>query len=175
MSTCLQCGLSYTNYFPLPPFQKSVAWEGREGTGTKKTKQNKTKKNSHGGKGIWGEGARGKKITMRIDPSPSLLVSSVNYFECFGWKCNFQFSILHFCRNIKSKPCHRMQYCRKSKIAAQFIFLFIVDRIKVKIWVMFQYFIKRKKSPNFRFGTFVFFMIKNNENPKLTSIFNFWF
>ena len=32
---------------------------------------------------------------------------------------------------------------------------------------MFQYFIKSKKSPNFRFGTFVFFMTKNNENPVL--------
>ena len=54
------------------------------GQGQKKKTKTKQKKNSHGGKGIWGEGARGKKITLRIDPSPSLLVSSVNYFECFG-------------------------------------------------------------------------------------------
>ena len=32
---------------------------------------------------------------------------------------------------------------------------------------------KRKKVQNFRFGTFVFFMLKNSENQKLTSIFNF--
>ena len=31
------------------------------GTGTKKQNKTKQKKNSHGGKGIWGEGARGKK------------------------------------------------------------------------------------------------------------------
>ena len=62
---------------------------GGEGGGQGQKKQNKTKqnKNSHGGKGIWGDGERAlgaKKITMRIDPSPSLLVSSVNYFERFG-------------------------------------------------------------------------------------------
>ena len=42
------------------------------------------KKNSHGGKANWGEGAWGKKITVRMDPSPSLLGSSVNDFECFS-------------------------------------------------------------------------------------------
>ena len=47
--------------FLLPPFQRSVAWEGRGG------------------------GDRGKKkITVQMDPSPSLLGSSVNDFECFG-------------------------------------------------------------------------------------------
>ena len=38
---------------------------------------------------------------------------------------------------------------------------------------MFQYSAKGKKVKNFRFGTSVFFMIKNNENQKLISIFNF--
>ena len=63
--------------FPLLPFQRNVAWEGREGGRSKK-------KNSHGGKANWGEGAWGKKITVRMDPSLSLLGSSVNDFECFS-------------------------------------------------------------------------------------------
>ena len=39
---------------------------------------------------------------------------------------------------------------------------------------MFQYSIKRKKIKKFRLGTFVFFMIKNNDNRKLNqfSIFD---
>ena len=51
--------------FPLLPFQRNVAWEGREG-------------------------GRGKKITVRMDPSPSLLGSSVNDFECFGRKTKIE-------------------------------------------------------------------------------------
>ena len=38
---------------------------------------------------------------------------------------------------------------------------------------MFQYSIKRKKVKNFRFGTFVFLMIKNNENQKIHINFQF--
>ena len=48
--------------FLLPPFQRSVAWE-------------------------WGKGedrGKKKKNTVQMDPSPSLLGSSVNDFECFG-------------------------------------------------------------------------------------------
>ena len=38
---------------------------------------------------------------------------------------------------------------------------------------MFQYFIKREKSQKFSIWHYYIFMIKNNENQKLTSIFNF--
>ena len=38
---------------------------------------------------------------------------------------------------------------------------------------MFQYSNKRKKVKYFRLGATVFFMIKNDENSKLTSIFDF--
>ena len=31
-----------------------------------------------------GDRVLGAKITMQIDPSPSLLGSSIKYFECFG-------------------------------------------------------------------------------------------
>ena len=75
-----------------------------------------------------GERAVGVKITVRM--GNTLLGSSVNDFQCFGRKkklkidCNFQFSIfrLQFLENRKTKPCHRLQHCRKSKIAAQFHF-----------------------------------------------------
>ena len=44
--------------FLLPPLQRSVAWKGGGGEDVRGKK-----KNSHGEKGIWGEGARGKKLT----------------------------------------------------------------------------------------------------------------
>ena len=37
---------------------------------------------------MWGRGSKGRalgaRITVRMDPSPTLLGSSVNDFECFG-------------------------------------------------------------------------------------------
>ena len=67
--------------------------------------------------------------------------------------CNFQFSIFRL-----ATDCNIVG---KATLPLSFIFLFIVDRIKVKIEVIFQYSINgKKKVQNFRFGTFVFFMIK---------------
>ena len=80
--------------------------------------------------------------------------------------CNFQFSIFRL-----ATDCNIVG---KATLPLSFIFLFIVDRIKVKIEVIFQYSINgKKKVQNFRFGAFEFFMIKNNENKKLTLISNF--
>ena len=80
--------------------------------------------------------------------------------------CNFQFSIFRL-----ATDCNIVG---KATLPLSFLFLFIVDRIKLKIEVIFQYSINgKKKVQNFRFGTFVFFMIKNNENKKLTLISNF--
>jgi hypothetical protein len=61
----------------------------------------------------------------------------------------------------------------KQKLPFNVIFLLIVDRIKVKIYVLFRFSNKMKKVKYFRFGTFLFLVLKNNENQKLTSIFNF--
>ena len=36
------------------------------------------------------ERALGAKITLRMDPSPTLLGSSVHYFECFGRKTKIE-------------------------------------------------------------------------------------
>ena len=110
--SCLEEWLCGKYEFPLPPFQRSVVWEGREGDRGKKEKLCKCK--------------------------PSLLSSSVNDFECFGWKkklkidCNFQFSIF-------------LSHATGCNIVGKAI------------------------------GHFHIFMIKSNENQKLTSIFNFWF
>ena len=57
--------------FPLLPLQRNVAWEGREG--------------GRGKKKIRMEGRRtGERALGAMDPSPSLLGSSVNDFECFS-------------------------------------------------------------------------------------------
>ena len=63
--------------FPASSFPEKCSVGGEGG-------RQEQKKNSHGGKANWGEGAWGKKITVRMDPSPSLLGSSVNDFECFS-------------------------------------------------------------------------------------------
>ena len=61
--------------------------------------QAKKNLSAHGGKWIWGEGARDKKITVRMDTSPSLLGSSVNDCSVLAEKqrlnmdCNFPNSI----------------------------------------------------------------------------------
>ena len=48
------------------------------------------KNNLHGRKGIWGGGVRGKQITVRMDPSPSFLGSSVNDLQYFGRKTKIE-------------------------------------------------------------------------------------
>ena len=90
-----------------------------------------------------------------MDPSSSLLGSSVNDFECFGRQTKIenwlQFSIFNFkvsAENRKTKPCHRLQHCRKSNM--DLIFLFIVDRIKVKYKLCFNILSKGNKVQNFR-------------------------
>ena len=53
---------------------------------------------------MWGRGSKGRalgaRITVRMDPSPTLLGSSVNDFECFGRETKIvnwlQFSIFQF-------------------------------------------------------------------------------
>ena len=77
--------------FPLPPFQRSVAWEGRKGV--------RGKENSHRGKGIWGEDARGKKLPCEWTPPPpswivlSTILSVLAEKQKLKIDCNFQFSI----------------------------------------------------------------------------------
>ena len=75
-----------------------------------------------------------------MDPSPSPLGSSVNDFECFGRKkklkidSNFQFSIFRL--SPKTEKLSHGTDCNivgKATLQLSFIFLFIVDRIKVKI------------------------------------------
>ena len=123
-----------------------------------------------------GERALGAKVIVRMDPSPFLLGSSVDDFECFGQKTKLenwlQFSIFRL--PPKTEKLSHATDCNivgKAKLPLTFIFLFIVDRIKVKI----QYSTKRKKNKKFSIWHFRFFMIKSDENKKLTSIFNFWF
>ena len=98
------------------------------------------KKNSHGGKGIWGEGARGKKINVRIDPSLSFLGSSVNDLKCFCRKNKnrklteiFNFQFLDPLKTEKLSHAADCNIVGKAKLRLSFIFLFIVDRIEVKI------------------------------------------
>ena len=53
---------------------------GGEGGGQGQKKKKKIR--------MWGRGSKGRtlgaRITVRMDPSPTLLGSSVNDFECFG-------------------------------------------------------------------------------------------
>ena len=85
-----------------------------------------------------GERVLGEKITVWLDPSPYLLGSSVNYFECLGWKtkienCN-QFSIITLpLKTEKLSHATDLNVVGKAKFPLCFISLFIVDRIKLKI------------------------------------------
>ena len=134
--------------FLLPTFQRSVAWEGRGG----------------------GTGAK-KKITVQMDPSPSLLGSSVNDFECFGWKTKMenwlQFSIFL----SHATDCNMVG---KAKLLLSLIFLFIVERIKVKICYVSILYQKEKKVKYFGFGTLTFwhqfsiFDFKRKLNAQMT-------
>ena len=109
-----------------------------------------------------GERALGAKIIVRMDPSPFLLGSSVDDFECLAEKqklkidCNFQFSIFRLPPTEKLSHATNCSIVGKAKLPLSFIFLFIVDRIKVKI----QYSIKRKKSQKFSIWHFRFFYDK---------------
>ena len=80
--------------FPLPPFQRSVAWEGREG--------DRGKKNHH---------ANGP---ISLPLGQFCWRFWVFWLENKNWKLIVIFNF--------SKPCHRLQHGRKSKIAAQFNF-----------------------------------------------------
>ena len=114
-----------------------------------------------------------------MDPSSSLLGSSVNDFECFGRQTKIenwlQFSIFNHktsAENRKTKPCHRLQHCRKSNM--DLIFLFIVDRIKVKYKLCFNILSKGNKVQNFRCvcHSSIQFLFKIR-NWKLIAIFHF--
>ena len=103
-------------------------------------------------------------------PSPSWVVLST-IWNVLAEKgklkidCNFQFSIFRL--SPKTETLNHATNCnivREAKLPLSLIFLFVVDWIKVKICVMFQYSTKRKKVKYFRFGATVFFMIKNDEN-----------
>ena len=69
--------------------------EERGGQGQKKRKKNRME-----GRGSTKRALGAKIFTVRMDPTPSLLSSSVNDFECFSRKtnidCNFRFSIFNF-------------------------------------------------------------------------------
>ena len=67
--------------------------------------------------------------------------------------CNFQFSIIRL-----ATDCNIVG---KATLPLSFIFLFIVDRIKLKIEVIFQYSINgKKKSPKFSIWHFRIFYDK---------------
>ena len=88
-----------------------------------------------------------------MDPSPSLLGSSVNDFECFGWKTKMenwlQFSIFL----SHATDCNMVG---KAKLLLSLIFLFIVERIKVKICYVSILYQKEKKVKNFWLCTLTF-------------------
>ena len=128
----------------------------------------------------WGEGAGGK-INVRTDPFPLPPGSSVNNLECFVRKqklkieCNFQFS------NFRLPPKKgKLSYAPDCNIVGEAklplsLILLIVDRIKVKICVMFQYSTKRKKSNIFDVELSYFFwqQIKKIKNWHQFSMFDF--
>ena len=83
--------------FLLPPFKRYVAWEGRGG----------------------GTGAK-KKLLCKwtlLPPSWVVLLTILSVLIWLKNKNGKLITIFNF-----SKPCHRLQHGRKSKIAAQFHF-----------------------------------------------------
>ena len=115
-----------------------------------------------------------------MDPFSRLLGSTVNDLECFGRKTKIdrylKFSIFRLApKTEKLNHATDCNIVREAKLSLSFVFLFTVQRIKVKISVMFQYSTRGKKLKYFRVSIFVFFMVKYNDNQKLTSIFNFYF
>ena len=92
----------------------------------------------HGEKALWA------KTTARMDPSPlslgyfpSTILNVLADKKKLKIDCNFQFSIFRL-----ATDCNIVG---KATLPLSFIFLFIVDRIKVKIEVIFQYSINGKK------------------------------
>ena len=128
-----------------------------------------------------GEGAGGKKLTCEWSPPPpswvvlSTIQNVLSKKQKFKIDCNFQFS--NFRLPPKTEKLSHATDCNivgEAKLPLSLIFLLIVDRIKVKICVMFQYSTKRKKSQVFSIWHFrIFSDDKILKNQKLTSIFNF--
>ena len=88
-----------------------------------------------------------------MDPSPSLLGSSINDLECFGRKhklkidCDFNFFSI-FLLPPKTEKLRHVIDCNivgVAKLLLSFIFPFPAGRIKVKIQVSFQYSTKKEK------------------------------
>ena len=89
--SCLEKWLRGKYEFPASSSPEKCSVEGGGGG------QGQKKKNSHGGKGIWG---KGQKINVRMDPSLSFLGSSVSDLKCFCRKTKIenwlQLSIFNF-------------------------------------------------------------------------------
>ena len=94
----------------------------------------------------WGEGAGGKKLTCEWSPPPPSWVVLSTIWNVLSEKqklkidCNFQFS--NFRLPPKTEKLSHATDCNivgEAKLPLSLIFLFIVDRIKVKICVMIQY------------------------------------
>ena len=119
-----------------------------------------------------GGGQGQKKLLCKWTPLPPSWVVMLMILSVLAKKqklkidCNFQFSIFQ----NHATDCNMVG---KVKLPLSFIFLFIVDRIKVKKMLCFNILSKGKKSQKFWIGHFRIFMIKSYENQKLTSIFNF--
>ena len=85
-----------------------------------------------------------------MDPFSRLLGSTVNDLECFGRKTKidryFKFSIFRLApKTEKLNHATDCNIVREAKLSLSFVFLFTVQRIKVKISVMFSIFYQRKK------------------------------
>lgn len=115
-----------------------------------------------------------------MDPTLSLWSSSVDVLEYLAekqkLKIEYNFQCLDFRWRQQAMPqtitlviLSKKRNCR----SVYFIFLFIVNRIKVKniVSVSICYWLEKVKY--FRFSTY-FFVMKNIENLKLISIFKFY-
>ena len=85
-----------------------------------------------------------------MDPFSRLLGSTANDLECFGRKTKidryFKFSIFRLApKTEKLNHATDCNIVREAKLSLSFVFLFTVQRIKVKISVMFSIFYQRKK------------------------------
>ena len=117
--------------FPFPPFQRSVTWEGREGAGAKIICME--------GRGS-GEGVLGaNKLPCEWTPPPPSWVVLSTICNILAEKqklndCNFQLSIFRLPPKTEkishATDCNIVREEKKKPLS--FLFLFIVDRIKVK-------------------------------------------